>query len=117
MTKFAKNRHIVASLVALASEPRLAIIELLAAAGPGGCRAGDIAKQLGIRVITLSYHLRTLGSAGLVEAQRQGRTIRYRLRVGEVDLVIRFLADRIQTDTHGQRVSSQSARAGNGDFP
>lgn len=117
MTKFATNRHVVASLAALASEPRLAIIELLAAAGPGDCRAGDIAKQLGIRVITLSYHLRTLGSVGLVEAQRQGRTIRYRLRVGEIDLVIRFLAGHIQRDTHGQPVSSQGEHAVSGDFP
>ena len=72
-TKFA-----VAALAALAQDTRLAIFRLLVEAGPPGVPAGGIAAQLGIAAPTLSFHLKELARAGLVDAEAQGRFVVYR---------------------------------------
>ncbi|MBS3651763.1 helix-turn-helix transcriptional regulator [Pseudaminobacter sp. 19-2017] len=67
----------LAALAALGQDTRLEIFRLLVRAGADGIPAGEIATRLGTVQNTTSTHLKTLGHAGLVRAERDGRTIRY----------------------------------------
>ena len=71
-----QNRAL-AALAALGQGTRLDIFRLLVKAGPGGMAAGDIATRLGAVQNTVSAHLKVLSQAGLISAERDGRTIRY----------------------------------------
>ena len=68
----------VAQLAALAQDSRLAIFRWLVERGSTGAYAGEIAVQLAIAPATLSFHLKTLSHAGLVQAAASGRHIRYK---------------------------------------
>ena len=65
------------ALAALGQETRLDVFRLLVRAGPEGIPAGEIATKLDTVQNTMSAHLKILGHAGLVRAEREGRTIRY----------------------------------------
>jgi ArsR family transcriptional regulator, arsenate/arsenite/antimonite-responsive transcriptional repressor len=67
----------LAALAALGQETRLDVFRLLVQAGDQGIPAGEIASRLGTVQNTMSAHLKVLGHAGLVRAERDGRTIRY----------------------------------------
>lgn len=54
---------------------------MLVRTGGAGLCAGEIAEQLELPKPTLSFHLKELAQAELIEAQRDGRTIHYRVRV------------------------------------
>ena len=53
------------------------VFRRLLRAAPDGRLAGDLAKDLKIPASTLSTHLAILARAGMVTAERQGRTILY----------------------------------------
>ncbi|WP_322419350.1 ArsR/SmtB family transcription factor [Mesorhizobium huakuii] len=65
------------ALAALGQETRLEVFRLLVRAGAEGVPAGEIATRLGTVQNTMSAHLKILGQAGLVQAERDGRSIRY----------------------------------------
>jgi len=65
----------VATLAALAQETRLAIFRLLVRNAPAGLTAGVIAEQLELQAPTLSFHLKTLTHAGLVNTEQEGRFV------------------------------------------
>jgi ArsR family transcriptional regulator, arsenate/arsenite/antimonite-responsive transcriptional repressor len=67
----------LAALSALGQDTRLDVFRLLVRAGGEGVPAGEIATRLGIVQNTMSAHLKVLDNAGLVRAERDGRTIRY----------------------------------------
>lgn len=81
----------VTALAALAQESRLEIFRLLVVAGESGVAAGSIASELSIPVATLSFHLKELSHAGLVESKREGRSIRYSLCVSGMRDLLLFL--------------------------
>lgn len=83
----------LAPLAALAQEARLRVFRLLVRAGPEGRAAGEIAEALGCPPPTLSFHLRHLVSAGLIESRRDGRSIVYTLRTDAVRDLIAFLTE------------------------
>ncbi len=60
----------------LASPRRLEIVHRLAA---GPCEVRRLAEDLGVPQPNISQHLAVLRSAGLVDAERDGREVRYRL--------------------------------------
>ena len=63
-------------LKTLSNPKRLEIVHLLA----GGPReVGKLAEELGISQPNVSQHLAIMRSAGVVEAERDGREVRYRL--------------------------------------
>jgi DNA-binding transcriptional ArsR family regulator len=68
-------------LKALASPKRLEIIHLLA---EGPREVGRLAEELGISQPNVSQHLALMRSAGVVEAERDGREVRYRLSDPEI---------------------------------
>jgi DNA-binding transcriptional ArsR family regulator len=66
------------ALSALAQPHRLAVFRRLVALGPEGAFAGELADHLGIPANTLSFHLKALQHAALIQPEPQGRNIRYR---------------------------------------
>lgn len=86
-----KTKTAVIALVALAQDTRLAIFRLLVEAGPAGIPAGGIAAKLGIAAPTLSFHLKELAHAGLVEAEPQGRFIVYRADFDVMNALVGYL--------------------------
>jgi DNA-binding transcriptional ArsR family regulator len=83
----------VAALAALAQETRLAVFRLLVQAGPSGLAAGEIGTRLDIPANTLSFHLKTLSQAGLLDARQEGRFIYYAAAYARMDDLIAFLTD------------------------
>ncbi|MER8826202.1 ArsR family transcriptional regulator [Mesorhizobium sp. M0938] len=71
-----KNTALLA-LAALGQDTRLEVFRLLVRSGADGVPAGEIASRLGTVQNTMSAHLKVLDHAGLVRAERDGRTIRY----------------------------------------
>ena len=67
----------VALLAALAQETRLSLFRLLIEAGPDGVAAGTIGETLAVPPATLSFHLKELSRARLVNARQHGRFIYY----------------------------------------
>jgi Predicted transcriptional regulators len=68
-------------LKTLANPKRLEIIHLLA---EGPHEVSRLAEELGISQPNVSQHLALMRSAGVVEAERDGREVRYRLSDPEV---------------------------------
>jgi ArsR family transcriptional regulator len=60
----------------LADPTRLAVLELLM---KGPLHAGALARGLGVEQSLLSHHLQTLREAGLVVAERDGKSVLYKL--------------------------------------
>ena len=63
-------------LKALANETRLKIIDRL---GKGECHVGELVKAIGADQSTVSKHLAILRSVGVVDDERQGNAVLYRL--------------------------------------
>ncbi|MFC0679275.1 ArsR/SmtB family transcription factor [Lysobacter korlensis] len=81
----------VSALGSLAQASRLAVFQRLVELGPEGAYPGDLAQALQIPATTLSFHLKTLSHAGLIEAEQQGRFIRYRANFERMQALIDFL--------------------------
>ena len=84
-------KHATAALAALGQITRLSVFRLLVEAGPEGLMAGDIAERLGLPGATLSFHLKELSNAQLVEGEQQGRFICYRADFARMSDLIAFL--------------------------
>ena len=85
-------KQAVIALTALAQESRLRVFRLLVPAGEAGLAAGEIAERLEIPSATLTFHLKELNHAGLVESRREGRSIIYSLRCQAMNDLLTFLA-------------------------
>jgi ArsR family transcriptional regulator len=85
-------KQAVAALTALAQESRLRVFRLLVPTGESGMPAGEIAERLDIPSATLTFHLKELSHAGLVESRREGRSIIYSLRCEGMNELLTFLA-------------------------
>ena len=86
------NTIAVARLAALAQESRLAIFRLLIKQGPEGMAAGKIAETLGgLPGATLSFHLKELQYAGLVDSRQAGRFVIYTARYAAMQELLSFL--------------------------
>ena len=83
----------VDALGALAQSSRLELFRLLVQAGPEGMAASDIAAELGIPANTLSFHLKTLSHADLVESRQEGRFIYYSANYGQMNALLGFLTE------------------------
>ena len=88
-----ENKTAVALIASLAQESRLGLFRLLVQAGPEGLAAGDIAEQLGVAASTLSFHLKALSHAGLVQARQSGRFIYYSADFAMMNALLAFLTE------------------------
>jgi DNA-binding transcriptional ArsR family regulator len=78
-------------LAALAHETRLEVFRLLVRQGPDGLLAGEIAQRLAVPPPTLSFHLKELERAGLIQGARRHRQIRYATDYAGTRALIDFL--------------------------
>jgi DNA-binding transcriptional ArsR family regulator len=84
----------VGALSALAQTTRLDAFRELVSSEPHGLPAGEVARRLNVPQNTMSAHLAVLSRAGLVAAERQGRSIVYRANLAAVrGLVVYLLRD------------------------
>ncbi|MBM3115920.1 ArsR/SmtB family transcription factor [Jeongeupia naejangsanensis] len=88
-----ENKEAVVRLAALAQDTRLAIFRLLVTAGPEGMVAGRIGEQLALAPATLSFHLKALAQAGLIEARHESRFIHYSVNYPAMNALLAFLTD------------------------
>lgn len=86
-----KIQQAVSALAALAQETRLRIFRLLVKQGGDGLPAGQIARRLKIPAATMSFHLKELTQAGLIEQRREGRSLIYSLDTAATRQLLEFL--------------------------
>lgn len=84
----------IIALSALAHESRLAIFRLLVKRGPQGYTPGELVERITIPAPTLSFHLRELQRAGLIEPRREGRFIYYSAAFDRMRGLIDFLTEK-----------------------
>ena len=83
--------QVIRALGALAQETRLRLFRLLVVAGPQGLTPGSMAETLGASGTVLSFHLKELHAAGLVQVQRQGRHQIYRAAITPMNELLSYL--------------------------
>lgn len=84
---------------ALAHPVRRAVLRRLRA---GPMSAGDLADAFPVSKPTMSRHFATLKDAGLIQAERAGTSIRYRLNVSVADEAVAVVMELL-----GQTVSDE----------
>lgn len=85
--------QVLKSLAALAQNHRLRVFRLLVVAGPAGMAAGAIAQQLEISPSALSFHLKELLYACLVQNESHGRQVIYRANFQHMNNLMAYLAE------------------------
>jgi ArsR family transcriptional regulator len=88
-----EQRYAVAALAALAQDTRLSVFRLLMKAGPEGVPAGVIGRQLEVPAATLSFHLKELNHAGLVNSRQEGRFLYYTADFERMAALMSFLTN------------------------
>ncbi len=88
-----ETTEVVRALAALAQESRLDAFRLLVRAGTDGMPAGKIAEELEVAPATLSFHLKELSNASLIQQRRDGRSIIYSLNVEAMQSLLSFLVE------------------------
>jgi ArsR family transcriptional regulator, arsenate/arsenite/antimonite-responsive transcriptional repressor len=88
-----KSKNAIESLAALAQESRLAIFRLLVKRGPEGYTPTQLGEKLGVTFPTLSFHLKELQRAGLIDVRRDGRFLYYRPNFTHMNQLIGFLTE------------------------
>lgn len=80
-------------LAALAQETRLSVFRALVQAGPAGLNPGALGDQLGTAQATLSFHLKELRNAGLIQARQESRYIFYSADYAAMNDLLGFLTE------------------------
>jgi DNA-binding transcriptional ArsR family regulator len=76
---------------AMATEPRLRIMQLLLSAHPAGLVVNEIQSELGIPSSTLSHHLDKLKNEDLVRVRRESTFLRYTANTEALQELLSFL--------------------------
>ncbi len=86
-----KAPEVIQALAALASESRLAVFRLLVKRGPDGFTPSELSERLQVPAPTLSFHLKELVRAGLVNSRREGRNLYYGPNIEQMKHLVGFL--------------------------
>ena len=86
-----ETHNAIAALTALGHGTRLAAFRMLVEAGPAGHMAGEIAEALTVPNPTLSFHLKELVHAGLIQGESVGRNICYRANYTAMNDLMAYL--------------------------
>ena len=86
-----EEKEVIKSLAALAQPNRLQLFRALVTAGKAGATPGQLGENLGVPNATLSFHLKELLNAGLINQERSGRQLIYRVEFMQVNHVIAYL--------------------------
>ncbi|MEH1800945.1 MAG: metalloregulator ArsR/SmtB family transcription factor [Nostoc sp.] len=91
LTSSATIPHLIAASFHALSDPlRISVLELLRQQELCVC---DLCEALGVSQSKLSFHLKTLKEAGLVNSRQEGRWIYYRLNLPQFSVLELYLAD------------------------
>lgn len=80
-------------LAALAQDSRLRIFRLLVQVGNDGMIAGQISDYLGIPPSSLSFHMKELSHAGLVNSRQESRYVIYSVNYQAMDRLMAYLTE------------------------
>ena len=86
-------KETAACLAELGNEKRLTIFRYLVKKGNNGAPVGEIQQELGIPASTLSHHISHLIKVGLLEQERQSRTLICRAIYPKLQTMIDFLVE------------------------
>lgn len=95
---------------ALADPTRRRVLELLR---DGSMTAGELSDEFPVSKPTMSAHFSVLQEAGLVEAEKEGRVVFYRLKMSVLEEALLGFADALGIDatTEGGRRSKRARHA------
>jgi DNA-binding transcriptional ArsR family regulator len=88
-----ENKTAVTTLSALAQESRLTIFRRLVQAGSEGMAAGKISETTGIPPSSLSFHLKEMSYAGLVNSRQESRYIIYSANFKVMNELLGYLTE------------------------
>lgn len=71
--------HVASVLKALADPSRLRILAMVSGAESGEACICDLTEPLGLSQPTVSHHMRILREAGVVESERRGKWVHFRI--------------------------------------
>ncbi len=106
-----ETNQAISALTALGHATRLAAYRLLVEAGPDGRVAGEIAEALAVPNATLSFHLKELVQAGLVQSENIGRHVCYRANYTAMTALIAYLTHNCCAGTPGSRCDVPSGNS------
>ncbi|HEY2658254.1 MAG TPA: metalloregulator ArsR/SmtB family transcription factor [Caulobacteraceae bacterium] len=78
-------------LASLGHEQRLRIFSQLVRAGPAGMTIGQVREVLDRPMSTVAFHLRELVAAGLVDQEKQGRSVHCRASFAALNELLEFV--------------------------
>ena len=87
------EEQVIQALSALAHPVRLKVFRALVVSGPRGLTPGVMQEGLSVPASTLSFHLKELIHSGLVNVERDSRTLIYRAAFGSMNELLGFLSD------------------------
>lgn len=88
-----ETKQAITALAAIAQESRLAVFRLLVQTGADGLIASKIGEQLDIPASSLSFHLKELTYANLIQSKQNGRFITYAVNLEAMNELIGFLTE------------------------
>ena len=88
-----KSAQVVKALSALAQPTRLAIFRLLVVCGVDGMAAGQIADKLKVSPANLSFHVKTLTHAELINQRQNGRFLYYAANFAAMNEMLAYLTE------------------------
>jgi len=86
-----QQQWVVKALGALAQINRLNVFRLLVVAGQDGMYPSDMASALGVSSNSLSFHLKELLHCELLLQEREGRYLRYRANMTQMQALLGYL--------------------------
>ena len=93
----------------LSSGVRLDVFRLLVRKGTEGLVAGDIATKVGVPPTNLSFHLKALTQARLLEVEQEGRFLRYRANIPLMLDLVAYLTEECCSGNPEQCVDLRAA--------
>jgi DNA-binding transcriptional ArsR family regulator len=84
---------------AMGSEARLEVLRALVRAGSAGLTIGEVRERTGIAPSTLAHHLKFLAGAGLVEQEKDGRSVINRAAYSVLEQLAGYILNECCADT------------------